>query len=184
MDEPVIFLNFEHFDRIVDLLLSRAKKASKGIYEFVVDRACRQIVSLIFHRCYLNPFVLLDDVLLDRVESLLATEATQHKDITLAHGDSVRVSRLVHWLLVDHLVLLEQVNSWVFLGRGASACDQNLGWRKWDGGWTLVKFADIWVWQLFEGPFIFVDIVAKRDFRIDIISEQQNFGLILLTGLK
>lgn len=184
MYEPVIFLNFEYFDRIVDLLLCWTEKATKSINKLIIDRAGWQVVPLVLHRRHLYPFVLLDNVLLDRVETLFTAEATQHKDITLAHGDSVRVSRLIHWLLIDHLIFLKQVNPRVFFGRGSTTRYQNFSWRKRNGGWTLVKFADIWVWQLFKGPFIFVNIVTKRDFWIDIVTEQQYFCLILLTGLK
>jgi hypothetical protein len=127
MDEPVIFLNFEYFDRIVDLLLGRSEKATKSVNELIVDRTCRQVVSLILHGCHLDPLVFLDNILLDRVESLFATEPSQYKDITLAHGDGVRISGFIHRLFIDHLVLLEQVDSRVFFRRGASACYQDLG---------------------------------------------------------
>ena len=129
MDEPVIFLNFEYFDRVVDLLLSRAEEATKSVNKFIVDRTSRQVVSLILHGCHLDPLILLDDVLLNRIESLFATEPTQYKDITLAHSDGVGITGLIHRLLVDHLILLEQVDSRVFLWWGATACYQDLGRR-------------------------------------------------------
>lgn len=39
MDEPVVLLYFEHFDRIIYFLLSTAEKATKSVYKLIIYSA-------------------------------------------------------------------------------------------------------------------------------------------------
>lgn len=72
VNDPVVLLHFEDFNRVVDLLLGTAEEASKSVDELVVDGAGGQVVALILHWRNLHPFVFLNNVLFDAVESLLA----------------------------------------------------------------------------------------------------------------
>lgn len=171
MDKPVIFLNFEHLDRVIYLLLRRSKEAPKRINKLVPDRARTQVVPLVLHRCDLHPLILFDDVLFNRVQSLFARKATEHKDITLAHGNGVGIPWLIHRLFVYHFVLLKQVDAWVFFWGRATACNQDFCWGERDGCWTLVEFADVGVRKFLQSPLVFVHIVAQGDFRVHIIAE-------------
>ena len=90
-DDPCVLVNVINFNRVVDLLLRAAEEAAKGVDEFVVNGARAQVVALVLHDGHLGPLVLLDFVLLDRVEALLAAEAAKDKDIAAAHRDGVRV---------------------------------------------------------------------------------------------
>ena len=122
-------------------MLRASEETSKCVDKFIVDGACAKIVAFILHHSHLSPLVLLDLVLFHRVESLLSTEASEHIDISTAHGDSMRVSAFVHWTLVSDLILQGQIEASVFLGRGASSSYQNLARSQGDGSRALIEFA-------------------------------------------
>ena len=91
-------------------------------------------MTLILHDCHLRPLVLLNRVLLDRVESLFAGEAAEHKHIALTHGDGVSIPGLVHGALDGYVVLVGQVDAGVFLWWGATTRNQDLSRRESNGG--------------------------------------------------
>jgi hypothetical protein len=55
----------------VVLFLGAAEEAAERVDKLVVDGTSAKIVSLVFHRRNLDPFVLPDEVLLYRVQALL-----------------------------------------------------------------------------------------------------------------
>ena len=97
-------------------------------------------MSLIFHHSHLGPFVLLDFVLLDRVEPLFAAEAAEDENVAAAHCNGMCVSALVHRALVSDLVLDGAIDASVFLGRTTAASYQDLVRAKRNGGRALVEF--------------------------------------------
>lgn len=96
----------------------------------VGHRAGAQIMSLVLHGCDLVPFVLANVVLLDRAETLLTRETAENEDAAFANGNGVSVSTLGHLSLVQDLILLGQIDPRILLRRGASTCNENLGWAK------------------------------------------------------
>jgi hypothetical protein len=82
-------------------------------------------MALIFHRRHLNPLVLLDDVFLDRVQSLLTRETTQDEDVATYERDGMCVATLVHGGASEDVIFLSHINSCVLFRRGTSTCDQN-----------------------------------------------------------
>lgn len=141
-------------------------------------------MALVFHGGSLNPLIFSHDVLLYRVKSLLSAETSQHENITFANGDGMSVSRLAHRLLGDDLVLGKSIYTSVLFWWRATSCDQNLEWGKSNRRGTLVELTHIGLVQLFKTPFILVYVVAERYLRVDIVAEQKNFGMVLLTVLK
>ena len=108
-DNPSVFVDIIHLNRIVDLLLCAAEEATESVYELIIDSACAQVMSLVLHDCHLGPFVLLNLILLNRIQALLATETSEDEDVAAAHGNSVRVSTFVHRALVRDFISLGQV---------------------------------------------------------------------------
>ena len=96
----------------------------------------------------------------------------------------MRVPALVHWALARDLVLSSQIESSVFLWWTASTSNQNLIGRNSDGCGALIELASIAITQLLNLPFVFINIVAKADFRVDIITEQVNAWYLILRTLK
>lgn len=90
-------------------------------------------MSLVLHGRHLGPLVLADVVSLNGAQPLLAGETTEHKDGTLADGDSVRVTGLGHLSLVEDLVLLRHVDASVLLWRRSTSGDKDLSGRESDG---------------------------------------------------
>lgn len=90
------------------------------------------------------------------------------------------ITRLVHWLLVNHFVFLQQVDARVLLRGAATTCDEDLLSREGDRGRALVEFTDVGVGELLKSPLIFINVVAKADFRVDIVTEEQYLCLSLL----
>lgn len=164
-------------------MLSAPEEATEGIDELVVDRACTQVVAFVLHDGHLGPFVLLDFVLFDRIEALLAAEAAQDEDVATTHRDGVCVPRLVHRAFVGDLVLLGEVESGVFLWWGTAASDQNLGGSQGNGSTALVELARAAVTQLLDRPLVLVDVVAQTDFRVDVVAEQINPWCLVLGPL-
>lgn len=142
-NRPSVLFDFVNFDCVVDLLLSAAEETAKRIDEFVIDGARTQVVAFVFHHRHLSPLVLLDDILLDRVESLFAWKSSKNEDVTLAHSNGVRVAGLIHGAFVIDFVLDCEINTSVFLGRRATSSDENFVGRKSNCSRTLVEFAGI-----------------------------------------
>ena len=158
---PGVLVNIIDFNRVINLLLGRAKEATEGVDELIVDGAGTEIVSFVLHNSHLCPLVLLHLVALDRVQSLLAREAAEDEYIPAALRDGMRISTLIHGCLVSDFILLSAVKPGVLFGRRSSTCDQNVRRSEGDGGGALVEFRCATVTQLLDEPFILVDIIAK-----------------------
>ena len=74
--DPLVLLDLILLNRVVDLLLSRPKEATKGINMLITKLACRKIVTFVLHWCNLSPLVFPDVVPLYGAKSLLTREAT------------------------------------------------------------------------------------------------------------
>lgn len=140
-------------------------------------------MALVLHDGHLGPLVLLDFVLFDGVEALLAAEATKHEDVAAAHRDCVRVPRLVHRALVRDFVLQCQVESSVFLRGRATTCDQDFCRCQRDRSTALVKLACAAITELLDGPLVLVHIVAEANFRVDIVTEKVDPRRLVLRSL-
>ena len=75
-NDPSIFVDIIHFYGVIDLLLGTSEESSEGVDELIINRACAQVMSFVFHDGHLGPFVLFDLISFDRVEALLAAEST------------------------------------------------------------------------------------------------------------
>ena len=93
---PYVLINLVDFNAVIDFLFCAPKEPSKGIYKFIPNSTCTQVVSFIFHRCDLSPLVFLNNILLYRIKSLLPRETTQHKHMAPAHCYCMRISTLIH----------------------------------------------------------------------------------------
>ena len=62
-DLPQVLLHLVELNAVINLLLCASKEPSEGVNALVSDRACAQVVPLVFHGCNLRPFVLSDVVL-------------------------------------------------------------------------------------------------------------------------
>ena len=183
-DNPSVFIDIVDFDRIVDLLLSASKEASKCINELVVNCACTQVMSLVFHHSHLGPFVLLDFVLFDRVKTLFAAEAAEDVHVAAAHGNGMRVSTLIHRALVCDLVLNGAIDASVFLGRTAASSYQDLVRAERDRCGALVELGSAAVRQLFDRPFVFIDVIAEANLRVHVVPEKINSRRLILGTLQ
>lgn len=181
---PKIFFYFIEFDAVIDFLLSASKEATKSINTIITDRTSAQIMSFILHRCNLSPLVFSNIVFFNRTQSLLSRKASQNKHSSFADCNSMGISTFVHLSFVQDFIFLSQVNSRVFFRRRASPSNKNLSWTK--GNWcrALIKFMTSVIRKFFNGPFIFIHIVAKTDFGIDIISKQIYVSLISRTSIQ
>ena len=133
-DDPGVLVHIVHFNRVVDFLLSRAEETTEGVNEFVVNRACTQVVTLILHDGHLRPLICLHLVFLHRVQALLAREAAQNIDVPSALRDRVSISTFVHGRLVSDLILESPVESGVLFGRRASTRDKDVARSQGNGG--------------------------------------------------
>ena len=182
-DNPSVLIDIIDLDRIVDLLLRAAKEASKRINELIIDSARAQVMPLVFHDGHLGPFVRLDLVLFDRVQALLATEATEDVDVSAAHRDSVRVSTLVHRALVRDLISLGQVEPSILLGWRTATSNQDVRRGEGDGRRALIELALAAIRQLFDRPLILVNVVAQAYLRIHIVAEKVYARRLVLCSL-
>lgn len=170
-DGPDIAINLIDLNWVIYFLFCAAEEASESVDELIVDGTSRQVMSFVLHGCHDSPFVFSDVILLNWVQSLLAWETTKHKDGSSAHGDGVCVPALIHESLSDDVVLLSVENPSVLLGRWASSSDQNLLGVESYGCWTLVEFLLAWVRQLFNHPFVFVDVVTEGGLGVHIVTK-------------
>ena len=145
-DLPLVLINFVHLNCIVDLLLGTAEETTKCVDVLISNRACTEIVSLVFHRGNLIPLVFANVILFDRAESLLTRETAKDKDATFANGDRMCVSTLCHLSLVQDLILLCQINSGIFFWWWSSTSNQDLGRTQSNGSRTLIKFVAGGIW--------------------------------------
>ena len=158
---PSVLVNIIDFNRVINLLLSRAKEASESVDEFIVDGTGAKVVSFVLHDGHLRPLVLLHLVAFNRVQALLAREAAKDEYVPAALRDGMRISTLIHGCLVSDFILLSAVKPCVLLGWRSSTCDQNVGRGEGDGGGALVEFRCATITKLLDEPFILVDIIAK-----------------------
>lgn len=128
-DGPNILLNFIDFNAIINLLLSAAKEASECVNELVVDCACREIMSLIFHGSHRSPLIFLNGISFHRVQSLLAWKATKNEYCSFAKSDCMSVSTLVHHSFWNDVVLLSMIKPRVLLWGRTSSSDKNFQGR-------------------------------------------------------
>ena len=128
VNKPVVFLNFENFNGVVDFLLGTSEKAAKRVNKLIVDSARWQVVTFVFHRGSLDPFVLCHDVLLHWVQTLLAAKASQDKHVTFTKSYRVGISRLAHRLLGYDFILSKHVDPGILLRWGAASSNQDLEW--------------------------------------------------------
>jgi len=105
-DNPGVLVDVVDFNRIIDLLFSAAEEATEGINELIVDCAGTQIVTFVLHDSHLSPLIALYFIFLNRVQSLLAAEATEDVYITSALGDSMGISTFVHRTLIGYFIAL------------------------------------------------------------------------------
>ena len=176
---PLVLVYFVHFDRVVNLLLCASEEATKSINEFICNRASTKVMALILHRRHLIPLVLLNIVLFNRAQPLLAREAAKHKHTSLTNCDCMCVPTFRHLRFVQNFVLLSQINSGVLFRWRPTASDQNLCRTQCYRGRALVEFVARCIGQLLERPLIFIDIVAETDFRVDVVAEEVNICLTL-----
>ena len=96
----------------------------------------------------------------------------------------MRISTLSHWALVSDFVLNGAIDSSVFFGWAAASGYQDLVWAERDGRGALVELGSAAVRQLFYRPFIFIDVIAKADLRVHIVSEKINPRRLILGTLQ
>lgn len=145
MNKPVIFFNFKNLYSIINFLFCASEKSTKSVDKFIINRARTQVVSFVFHRGSLNPFVLSDNIFFNWVQSLLSTKSAEYKNVSLAQCDSMCISRLTHWLFSHDFVFLKHVNSCIFFRRWTASSNQNLNWWKCNCGWALIELTNIWL---------------------------------------
>ena len=104
---------------------------------------------------------MLDFVLFDRIKTLFAAEAAEDIHIAAAHCNGVRISTLIHRALVCDLVLNGAIDASVLLGWAAASSYQDLVRAERDGCGALVEFGSAAVSQLFDRPFVFIDVIAE-----------------------
>ena len=75
-NDPSVFVDIIHFNGVINLLLGTSEESSEGVDELIINRACAQVMSFVFHDGHLGPFVLFDLISFDRVEALLTAEST------------------------------------------------------------------------------------------------------------
>jgi len=178
-DCPCVFLSLINFNSVVDFLLGTSEETSKSVDKLVVNRAGAQVVSFVFHHRHLSPLILLYSVFFHRIKPLFARKTSENKDVAFAHGNSVSISGLVHGTFIDDFILDSEVEASILFRWGPAASNQDFVGRQSNCCWALVKLGGVAIIQLFDWPFILIDIIAERNLRVYVVSKQEDLGLVL-----
>ena len=122
---PLVFLNLVHLDGVIYFLFCTSEETSKSINVLISHWTCTQIMSFIFHRCHLVPFIFPNIVFFDRAESLFTWEATKNKDTSFTYRNCMCISTLGHLCLVQDLILLGHKDSGILFWWRATPGNQN-----------------------------------------------------------
>lgn len=181
---PNVFVHFIKLNTIIDLLFCWPKETTEGIDAIVTNGTCTQVMSLIFHRSNLGPFVLSNAVFLNRAKALLTRETTENENSSFANGNGVGVPTFIHLSFVQNLVFLIQIYSCIFLWWGSSTGNEDFHCTQSDWGRALVKLMAGVICKFLYGPFILIDIITKTYLRIDVVSKQVDVRLSSGASIK